>query len=72
MNGIAWSCCSSTAACAWLVILDLKLGKFTRAGAGQMHHEPDSRHPFELLEVGLPFLDEGVFAFFGFFAHVVE
>ncbi len=31
-----------------------------------------SRHPFELLEVGLPFLDEGVFALLGFFAHVVE
>lgn len=31
-----------------------------------------SRHPLELLEVGFPFLDEGGFAFFGFFAHVVE
>ena len=37
-----------------------------------MRFRPDSRHPFELLEVGLPFLDEGGFAFFGFFAHVVE
>ncbi len=65
-------CVSSTAARAWLVILDLKLGKFTRADAGQIQHEPNSRHPFELLEVGPPFLDEGVFALLRFFAHVVE
>ena len=72
MNGIAWICGASTAARAWLVILDLKLGKFTRADAGQIHHEPASRHPLELLEVRLPLLDEGVFALLGFFAHVVE
>ena len=35
-------------------------------------HWAESRHPREFREIGFPFFDEGLFALFAFFAHVVK
>ena len=37
MNGIALTCCCSIAGCGAWCVIDLKIGKFTHADAGQMN-----------------------------------